>query len=391
MTNQTRMPLYLQIKEYYKKEIYSKRLSVHEKIPTEREIMEKYKVSRITVANALAELAKEGWIYRIPGKGSFVKEGIHDLMNKSMINNQGSEDLLKVSDSSAQNRKKIGLIMPSIEDFFAIRLINGINEVLKQTNYYIVIMLSHNSKDMEREAITELLRMGVEGLLIFPVDAETYNDDILELKVRDFPFVLIDRYLPGVETNYVSSDNVDGAKLAVSHLWDLGHREIAICSDSALPTITVEDRIKGYMDALKEKKAMIDPSLILTDFRVDYSNINSDHPLYRYVSGRNASAYITLNANLGIYISRLAKRIGLKVPEDISIITFDNPSYEYDELGIYTHISQSEKKIGQEAAQILIQLLDSRKNNRPFDYKKKNIPPKLVVKETTGPPITRKS
>jgi GntR family transcriptional regulator of arabinose operon len=388
MQQNSRTPLYLQIQEYYKNQISSKTLSENDKIPPEREIMKKFNVSRITVANALAELAKEGWIYRIPGKGSFVQEGVHELTNKSTIDASEEKTLLdestEISTQRLTNRKMIGLIMPTVEDFFAIRLINGINEVLKQTDYYLVIMLSHNSRETEREAIRELLRIKAVGLLIFPVDAETYNDDILELKVRDFPFVLIDRYLPGVETNYVNSDNINGAKLAVSHLWDLGHRDIAICSDSALPTITVEDRIKGYMNALKERGAMINPSLILTDFKVDYRNLDDDHPLYRYMRNRFASAYITLNAKLGIHISRLAKRIGWDVPKDISILTFDDPSSGYDDFGVYTHISQSEQEMGKEAAKILVQLLDNRKNNRPFAYKKKNLIPKLVVKETTG-------
>lgn len=387
MQKNSRTPLYLQIQEYYKSLISSKKLSEHEKIPTEREIMEMFNVSRITVANALAALAKEGWIYRIPGKGTFVQdrvqgltEGKSDVIDKKTL----PEELEDTYSQRIPNRKMIGLIMPSVEDFFAIRLIDSINKVLKQTDYYLVFMLTHNSKENEREAIRELLRMQAVGLLIFPVDAETYNDDILELKVNDFPFVLIDRYLPGVETNYVSSDNFSGAKLAVSHLWDLGHRDIAICSDSALPTITVEDRIKGYMEALKEKGTMINPALILTDFRVDYGNLDDDHSLYQFMENRYATAYITLNAKLGLYISRLAKHIGLSVPEDISILTFDDPSSGYDEFGVYTHISQSEQEMGREAAKILIKLLDNRKVKTPFDYKKINLTPKLIVKETTG-------
>ncbi|KKI93442.1 GntR family transcriptional regulator [Bacillus sp. SA1-12] len=384
----SRTPLYLQIQEYYKNQISSKSLLEHEKIPPEREIMEKFNVSRITVANALAELAKEGWIYRIPGKGSFVQEGIHRLTDKNMESDKERKILMDESiQIPAQNstkRKMIGLIMPTVNDFFAIRLINGINKILNQSDYYLVIMLTQNSKESEREAIRELLRMQAVGLLIFPIDAETYNDDILELKVRHFPFVLIDRYLPGVETSYVNSDSVSGAKLAVNHLWDLGHRNIAICSDSSLPTITVEDRIKGYMDVFKEKGEMINPSLILTDFKVDYVNMDNDHPLYRFIASRYASAYITLNAKLGLHIFRMAKQIGLNVPGDISILTFDDPSSGYDEFSVYTHISQSEEEMGQKAAKILMEMLEQKKNNKRLEYKKINLAPKLIVKDTTG-------
>ena len=92
---------------------------------------------------------------------------------------------------------------------------------------------------------------------------ETYNEDILALKLNGYPFVLVDRYFQGVETNVVHSDGFLGGKLAVDYLWSLGHRDIAICSDSPLSTITVEDRINGYLEELKNKKAMINPALIL--------------------------------------------------------------------------------------------------------------------------------
>ncbi|HLU23837.1 MAG TPA: GntR family transcriptional regulator [Bacillaceae bacterium] len=414
MVRGSREPLYLQIHEYFKELISTNQLAAHEKIPTEKEIMQQFNVSRITVTNALAELVKEGLIYRIPGKGSFVQDGAQQLAvskqdaseestqleepqfellpaeNLQHRNNNTNyetpilEEKTENSGVTVTNRKVIGLILPVIEDFFAIRLINGIYEVFNESEYMVTLMLSQNSKQQEREAIRELLRMQAVGLLIFPVDAEIYNEDILELKVKNFPFVLIDRYLPGVETNYVCSDNVEGAKLAVSHLWDLGHRNIAICSDSALPTITVDHRIKGYMDALKERETMINPNLIVTDFKVGAGHVDENHILYDFIKNRHASAYIALNAKLGVYIARIAKELSLRIPEDISIITFDDPSFDTD-FGVYTHISQSEQDIGREAAKILIQVLEDQKHDRIIHYRKKNLSPKLIVKSTTGP------
>lgn len=382
MGNETREPLYLQIKEYFKELITSKKLSAHDRIPTEREIMEKFDVSRITVTNALSELVKEGWIYRIAGKGSFVEEGVENLFD-SVTNLQDTGLKNDLIDSSNLKRKVIGLIMPTIEDFFAVRLINGIYGVLLNTEYTVSIILTHNSKEKEQEAIREFLRIQVDGLLIFPIDAETYNEDLLKLKVRNFPFVLMDRYLPGVETNYVSSDNSMGAKLAVSHLWDLGHRNIVICADSPRTTISVEDRIKGYMDALMEKGAMINPSFILTDFKVNSSPNENGLPLQKLIENKVATAFIALNAKLGLHIYKLAKQINLRVPEDISIISFDDPYFDSD-LGDFTHIFQFEQRIGEEAANILIQLLTNQGLNE--GYKKINITPKLVVKGTTGSP-----
>src|SRR5690606_30653985 len=152
---------------------------------------------------------------------------------------------------------------------------------------------------------------GVKGLLIFPVDEEQYNEEILSMKLSGFPFVLIDRYLPGVETDYIASDGRVGTELAVDCLWDLGHREIAICSDSPLQTVTVQERIDGYMNALKNKGALINPAHIITDFSLKSVDDFQSHPLYRYVKNRMATAYITLNGRLGAHIYQMAEHAGL--------------------------------------------------------------------------------
>ena len=205
----------------------------------------------------------------------------------------------------------------------------------------------------------DLIQKGAVGLIIFPIDAETYNEEILALKMRKYPFVLIDRNLPGVETNVVSSDNFLGGQLAVSHLWDLGHRDIAIVTDSPLSTITVESRIAGYMEALKQKNALINPALIITEFKIDYKKgVDDQHPLYRYIRNKLATAYITLNAKLGLHIAAIAQRLELSVPGDLSILTFDDPSSGIDETGSFTHIAQSEVEIGRQAAEVLVDLLN---------------------------------
>jgi GntR family transcriptional regulator of arabinose operon len=378
-----RQPLYIQIQDYFKSLIVSGKLAEDEKIPSEKELMEQFGVSRITVANALAQLAKEGWIYRIPGRGSFVTQGVRGLIEQQKVDFKNEDNMLPLS-VPVSRRKMIGFLIPTMEDFFSIRLVQGINKVLEGTDYYLVILITYNSKEREKEAIVELIQKGAVGLIIFPADAENYNEEILTLKLRQFPFVLVDRYFPGVETNYVCSDSFLGAQLAVDHLWDLGHRDIAICSDSPLPTVTVEDRISGYMDALKKKGALINPALILTEFQIDYKNIHEDHALYRYIKNRMATAFITLNAKLGLHIASIAKRLDLRVPEDISIVTFDDPSPGFDEFGTFTYVAQSEEEMGIQATKILLDLLKT-PSHQGMSYSKLVLKPQLKVRHTTAP------
>ncbi|WP_308636257.1 GntR family transcriptional regulator [Paenibacillus silvisoli] len=393
--SQDREPLYIRIQNHFKDLIISRKLVEDDKIPTEKDLMDQFEVSRITVVNALAELAKDGWIYRIPGRGSFIK-GIpetHMTASATMMD-------YGVLEERKAFRSKIGVVFPFIGDYFAIRLIHGITQALEASEYSVVVMFTYNSKETEKEVIREL-KHNVDGLIIFPVDAEVYNEEIIALKMQNYPFVLIDRHLPGVETNVVTSDSVQASMLAVDHLWSLGHRNIAICSDSPLMTVSVEERIQGYNEALKQKGALINPALILTDFEVNAAKkekeatslflqpdgdspvMNAEHPLYRFIKNRMATAYIALNCALGVHILSIAKQVGLRVPEDISIITFDNPSPMLEEFSLLTHIDQSEQRIGSEAVNILLEVIGNK--GKPIGYRKISLNPSLVMRQTTGP------
>ncbi len=371
--SQEREPLYIQIQNHFKQLISSRQLVEDDRIPTEKELIEQFQVSRITVANALADLANEGWIYRIPGRGSYVK-GIPE----SYIQNAGDGPF----EAQQATTPKIGLIFPSIEDFFAIQMVRGIRKALKDSKYSLIIMFTYNSKELEKNAIREL-RSKVDGLLIFPVDAEVYNEEIIALKMQNYPFVLLDRHLPGVETNVVLSDPLQGSILAVEHLWNEGHRNIAICSDTPMPTVTVEERIQGYNEALKRQGALINPALILTDFSIQDEPFQEDYPLYRFIKNKMATAYIALNCKLGVHIWSLARAVNLRVPEDVSIITFDNPSPMFEEFSIFTFINQKEEQMGYEAGKVLLRLLENPAHTPK--YSKIIMQPELVPLRTTGP------
>lgn len=372
--SQDREPLYIKIQNHFKDLIISRELVEDDKIPTEKDLMDEFDVSRITVVNALAELAKDGWIYRIPGRGSFVK----GIPEKQMA----VSPITEVRGEQAGPKVKIGLVFPVLGDYFAIRLIAGITDGLKAKGYSLVIMLTNNSKEKEKEVIREM-KNTVDGLIIFPVDAEVYNEEIIALKMQNYPFVLIDRYLPGVETNVVASDSALATMLAVDHLWELGHRNIAICSDSPLMTVSVDERIQGYQEAMKQKEALINPSLILNDIHINGGGMSPEHPFYRFVKNQMATAYIALNCSLGVQILSIAKEVGLRVPEDISIVTFDNPTPLLEEFSLLTHIDQSEYQMGAEAVQLLLQVIEN-KGKQPIKFEKKILKPTLIERKTTA-------
>jgi GntR family transcriptional regulator, arabinose operon transcriptional repressor len=385
MSTADRIPLYQKIQDYIRELIESEGLKEGDRIPTEKELMEMFNVSKITVVNALSGLANEKIISRVPGRGSFVSGRAKDASNDAPpIPAVPAAVGTSLAEHGELGRLSgvIGLVIPSIYDFFAIRLVEGIRKTLEERGCRCIILLSGGELEQEIEAIKTLKDIGVEGLLIFPVDEERYNEEILAMKFSGYPFVLIDRFLPGVETNYIAADGRMGASLAVDHLWELGHREIAICSDSPIQTITVQERIEGYMNALKNKGAMINPAHMITEFRMDNSESPERHPLYRYIRNRMATAYITLNGRLGIEIYQMARQAGLDVPGDVSIVSFDDPTSMTADFSIFSHVKQFEYDMGCRAAEMLLQVI----RNKGGKYMKTLLEPELVVRQTSGPP-----
>lgn len=379
LSSTERMPLYQRVQEYIRDLISSQVLKVGDRIPTEKELMERFGVSKITVVNALAGLVNEKIITRVPGKGTFVSEPESEMPAASPIN--AVKSIHKAG--GEMGTRLIGLILPSIYDYFTIRLIQGIQQALNENEYRCVIYLSEGDIDKEKEAIKTCSNIGVEGLLIFPVDEELFNEEILSMKFAGFPFVLIDRYLPGVETHYIASDGRLGANMAVNYLWELGHREIAICSDSPIQTVTVQERIDGYMNAFKEKGALINPAHIVTGFELGSLEQAETHPLYRYIKNRMATAYITLNGSLAVKIYQIARQVGLKVPEDISIISFDDPTSIIEGYSTFTHVKQFERDMGYRAAYTLLEVING-DDGHQGKYFKTLVEPELVIGETTG-------
>ncbi|MBM7566687.1 GntR family transcriptional regulator [Paenibacillus sacheonensis] len=376
-----REPLYIRIQNHFKDAIRAGRLRTDDKIPTEKELLEQFDVSRITVANALGELAREGWIRRIPGRGTYV-QGVPEDDGGFAAEDASEPERLQAQEGKGA-RPRIGVVIPFIGDYFAIRLLAGLRAAVEGAGCSLIVMFTFNDKERETELIREL-RDTMDGMVVFPVDAAVYNEEIIGLKMSGYPFVLIDRYLPGVETNTVLADGALAAKLAVDHLWALGHRRIAICADTPVATVSVDERINGYMSALKAKGALIDPMLLLTDFNVHGVGRGGGNPLAQAIASRAATAYIALNSTLGLHIAALAKAADLEVPRDLSIVAFDNPSGGLlKERGAFTYLDQNEGEMGRRAGELLLESL-RRKGRGASSYKRIVLEPELVVRETTA-------
>lgn len=360
-------PLYKQIKKYILDNIRNSVYEPGKVIPTERELSERFEVSRYTIRMAITELVHEGYLYRVQGNGTFVYE---------------KDPLI------AKNQSKIiGVIAPSFKDEYYIKIINGIEEYIWQEGYIVAFSSSEDDYIKEAENIQRMKENGAAGLIILPAEDQEDSTAISDLKSESFPFVLVDRRLDDCETDCVMSDNIEGGYKATQYLIKLGHERIAFVKEIFSKTSSINDRVHGYKKALKDYGIEYNSELVYT-YNEDKETGNDHEKLYNFIQKMKPTAIIAIHDFLAInVIFKVCKEYNISVPEDISLIGFDNLEYDrYLETPLTT-VTQYPQKIGYNAARLLLNRIKARKENRDDDELIHQIycPVDLISRESCKP------
>ncbi|QGH32676.1 GntR family transcriptional regulator [Gracilibacillus salitolerans] len=337
--------LYEQIYESLKQDIISAKYKVGDQVPSEKELSEYFNVSTITTKKALEKLTHEGFVYRKRGKGTFVSKNTIDM---------------KIVKHDVQTKKPLfGLILTTFDDSFGNKLIASLEEA-SQDECFIILRRSLSIPNREDKVIRELLEYGIDGLIISPAKAEHYSLEILKMIVNQFPLVLIDRSFKGLATTSVSTDNEQAAKMGINHLLELGHENIGILIPKDNGTTTIEDRIKGIVEATAEKKVIVNRDLWCSDIKSPYpthadTKKDIEVIMNHIKKNRNITALFALEYNIAVLAKQAVEQLKLKIPEDISILCFDSPPRNALEWN-FTHLQQNEEEIGRLALNNLLEM-----------------------------------
>ncbi|SFL90824.1 DNA-binding transcriptional regulator, LacI/PurR family [Gracilibacillus orientalis] len=336
--------LYEQVYESLKQDILSSKYKIGERIPSEKEITESFSVSRITSKKALEKLVQDGLVYRQRGKGTFV-------LNTS----QTSVNIEK----SNRTKPVFGLIVPMFSESYGTGIIEAIEE---EANGKCMIMLKRSLGILEREekAIKELLAYGVDGLIIFPAKSEHYSAEILKMIVNKFPFVLIDRNFKGIAAPSVSTDNFNAAKNGIKYLFDSGHEQIGILLAEDFEITAIEERLKGIVSAFAENKVSVNKAYWCDTIKRTPATEKKDIEWIKQhlINNPNLTALFALEYKIATLAKIAVEQLNKKVPEDISILSFDSPTVTTMEWH-FTHIKQNEGEIGRRAIQKLLHMQET--------------------------------
>ena len=252
--------------------------------------------------------------------------------------------------SRIQPMKVIGVIIPEFAHYYFSSILSGIEEEASAHGYRIMVAQSNEQYEREVKICKSFYENKVCGIIVSQAKDTHRYDHFQQLIDTGIPLVFYDRICTGVNASRVVVDDYMGAFNAVSHLIETGCNRIAYYS-SAMTLEISKNRYNGYKDALLKHGIQPDPDLVrLCDNRTDAESITPE----MLNSSAPPNGFFAVNDDTAIGILYTAKRMGFRVPEDISICGFTNGQRAVACDPMLTTVEQRGTKVGEEAAEILI-------------------------------------
>lgn len=347
---------YFQLMEDLKEQIISGRIKAGEKLPSENELSRKYQISRQTVRKALAMLQNAGYIYAEHGRGTFCSE------------------LVRHTHTS----KNIAVVTTYLSDYIFPRVIQGIDSVLTAEGYSIMLKNTRNSRSREAQCLEELLQKDIDGIIIEPSKSQIFCKHMnLYRKLEEYqiPYVFIQGCFPQMKDKpHVLMDDCKGGYMITKYLISLGHRRIAGVFKA--DDMQGQNRHKGYVMALQEAGILYDTEMVVWYHTED----RKVHPYecVKEMAKRPGmmDAVVCYNDQTAVQVIRALKEEGLRIPEDISVTGYDNSHIANQEGLQLTTIAHPQEKLGEMAAELLIDLMHNREQE---SIQSVLIEPELVI------------
>jgi len=248
----------------------------------------------------------------------------------------------------------IGLVIPDISNPFFAGIVRQVTLGARDGRYSVIVCDSQETEELEIESLELLRNRDVEGIVLCPVGRSA--DHLAQFEQGDVPVVLADRYFPGLRLPYVASDNFTGAKQATAYLLQQGHRRIA-CLRGLHGTSPNEDRLRGYCDAMQSHNVPIDDRLLVGDSYGEQSGYIATKLLLKVVP--DFTAILAFGNLISLGSMRALSEEGLKIPDDISIVSFDDQPYSAYLAAPMTTVAQSSCEMGQIAFKLLLDRIHS--------------------------------
>ncbi len=271
----------------------------------------------------------------------------------------------------------IGMILPDSSNPYFAEIGRAIEDEAFNHGYSIILCNMELDPDKENFYVDVLIKKQVDGIIFVATGDQLPLLDIL--RSYHIPVVMIDRDLPEVEVDTIITDNPLGGYLATRHLLELGHRRIACITGPSSNITPSAGRITGYRRALEEAGISYEDKIVrLGDFHPRSGMEITDQFLRE---PNPPTAIFACNDLMALGAIRAARKAGLQVPDELSIVGFDNIDLANYTNPPLTTISQEQSHLGVWATQTLVRRI----TGAHLPYLKETLPTRLIERESTAP------
>ncbi|REJ19192.1 MAG: LacI family transcriptional regulator [Bacillaceae bacterium] len=268
--------------------------------------------------------------------------------------------------------KTVLVVVPDITNTFFSKILRGIEQVAIENDYEVLLGDTGNSLEREKGYLDILRQKKADGMILLTARLESH---LLEEISREFPVVLACEYLEGSDIPTVSIDNISSARKATEYLISLGHKRIGFLS-GPMDVILSRDRLKGFKQGMMQHDIAIEPNLIQEG---DFSFESGFNLMTKLLAlSEPPTAVFASSDEMAIGAIKAIKAKGLKVPDDISIVGFDDIKFASIFEPALTTVSQPMFEIGQKAMELLIKLIQKDK----LEKRQYILEDQLVIRET---------
>lgn len=289
------------------------------------------------------------------------------------------------------SRKTIGVVVTDLANPFFADLVSEVESQVAAAGYTLVLLLSDESPDGERDAVGTALRSGVDGLIAVPVQGR--SNPWGTVTRAGIPLVLVSRELPDLAVDFVSNDNEAGMRMTTGVILDAGARDVVLIEED-LPISTVRHRIAGFRQALESRGLPFDSDLTALiparrssraamPWRAEDAYLVANDLLER---GRKPDAFVVGNDYFALGLYRALREHGIRIPEDVLAIGWgDYPFARYLDPPLST-LRLPSVEVARRAVQLLLARVGGAADDAPVH---ELIQPELALRASTGRATSR--
>lgn len=287
-----------------------------------------------------------------------------------------------IAQSLRNNRTKtIAVVLGNIKNHYCNNFVYAVEKEANKHGYTVLICNTNENEQNEVRQMQGILSRQVDGVILVSTyhNDESIPEEYKNIYNNNVPMILADREIKGLDIDVIMSNNEESSYNAAKYLLSFGHKKIGVIGSYSYST--VRDRIAGYKRALTDAGIEVDDSLIMLD---NYAEVRAgENIFYELISRHNdVSALYVLNDTLNSSVLVGLKKKGLKIPDDISVLAWDD--VDVNELMNITTVVQPIEEIGKKSVRQLFDFIKNPENHRTG--KKIILNTELVIRESCGFP-----